>query len=89
MKEEQDGSSPGQFQNVIRVYRAKELLASTGLGVSEIAEQTGFERINFIRVSSKKMTALQQLTAQRKKGLNDNRYFAIHDVLNSVPQKQR
>ncbi len=44
---QQTGVSPAQFQNSIRMNRAKDLLASTDLSISEIALQCGFENVYY------------------------------------------
>lgn len=44
---QQTGVSLAQFQNSIRMNRAKDLLASTELSVSEIAVQCGFETVYY------------------------------------------
>jgi AraC-like DNA-binding protein len=44
---QQTGVSPAQFQNSIRMNRAKDLLSSTELSVSEIAAQCGFETVYY------------------------------------------
>ena len=43
----QTGATPVQFQNEIRINRARELLESTDLSVSEISAQTGFETVYY------------------------------------------
>ena len=66
---EQTGSSPAQFQNVIRVNRAQDLLVSTDLSVSEIAEQTGFESIYyFSRFFTKKIGSSPTAYRSKTKG---------------------
>jgi AraC-like DNA-binding protein len=53
---QQTGVAPAQFQNTIRINRARDLLASTELSVSEIAERTGFNTVfYFSRIFTKKM----------------------------------
>ncbi len=54
----QTGISPVQFQNSIRINRAQDLLSSTDLSVSEIAQLTGFESIYYFSRLFKKKTAL-------------------------------
>ncbi len=44
---QQTGVSPAQFQNTIRINRARDLLSATDLSVSEIAVQTGFDTIYY------------------------------------------
>jgi AraC-like DNA-binding protein len=52
---QQTGVSPSQFQNTIRINRARDLLGSTDLSVSEVARQTGFDTVYyFSRVFTKK-----------------------------------
>ena len=53
---QQTGVSPAHFQNTIRINRACDLLATTELSVSEIAEQTGFESVYYFSRSFKKKT---------------------------------
>jgi len=38
---------PGQYQNMIRLNKAKELLCTTSLSIGEIADQLGFESIYY------------------------------------------
>jgi AraC-like DNA-binding protein len=42
------GESPNQYQLNLRLEKAKELLTSTSLSVSEIAYQTGFESVFYL-----------------------------------------
>lgn len=55
---QQTGVSPARFQNAIRLNRARDLLASTELTVSEIALQTGFETVFYFSRAFKKKTGL-------------------------------
>jgi AraC-like DNA-binding protein len=50
------GQSPNQYQLNLRLDKAKELLANTGLSISEIAYQTGFESVSYLsRIFKKKI----------------------------------
>ena len=52
----QTGVSPAQFQSTIRINRARDLLSSTDLTVTEIAAQAGFETVYyFSRAFTKKI----------------------------------
>ena len=53
---QQTGASPAHFQNTIRLNRARDLLATTELSVSEIADQTGFESVYYFSRLFKKKT---------------------------------
>lgn len=55
---QQTGAAPAQFQSAIRLNRARDLLASTELTVSEIASQTGFETVFYFSRAFKKKTGL-------------------------------
>ena len=55
---QQTGVSPAQFQNTIRINRARELLSSTDLSISEIAVQTGFDTIYYFSRHFTKKTGL-------------------------------
>jgi AraC-like DNA-binding protein len=54
----QTGVAPAQYQNTIRINRARDLLAATGLTVSEIATQTGFDTVFYFSRAFKKKTGL-------------------------------
>jgi len=54
----QTGLAPAQYQGEIRMNRARDLLVSTGLSVSEIAEQTGFATVFYFSRAFKKKTGL-------------------------------
>jgi AraC-like DNA-binding protein len=50
------GLSPNQYMLNLRLDKAKELLANTGLSISEIAYQTGFESVSYLsKMFSKKV----------------------------------
>lgn len=50
------GQSPNQYQLNLRLDKAKELLVNTGLSISEIAYQTGFESVSYLsRIFKKKI----------------------------------
>jgi len=53
---QQTGVSPAQFQSAIRLNRARDLLASTDLPITEVATQTGFETIFYFSEFFKKKT---------------------------------
>lgn len=53
---QQIGVSPAQFQNAIRLNRARDLLTSTDLPITEIATQIGFESIFYFSEFFKKKT---------------------------------
>jgi AraC-like DNA-binding protein len=53
---QQTGVSPAQFQSAIRLNRARDLLASTDLPISEVATQTGFDSIFYFSQVFKKKT---------------------------------
>ena len=53
---QQTGVAPARFQNTIRLNRARHLLASTELSVSEIADQTGFDTVFYFSRAFKKKT---------------------------------
>jgi AraC-like DNA-binding protein len=48
------GESPNQYQLNLRLNKAKELLTSTSLSISEIAFQTGFESVSYLSKIFKK-----------------------------------
>ena len=53
---QQTGVSPAQFQNAIRLNRARDLLMSTDLPITDIAAQTGFDTIYYFSEFFKKKT---------------------------------
>jgi AraC-like DNA-binding protein len=53
---QQTGVAPAQFQNTVRINRARDLLASTELSVSEIAELSGFDTVFYFSRAFKKTT---------------------------------
>lgn len=55
---QQTGVAPAQFQNTIRINRARDLLSSTEFSVTEIAEQTGFDTVFYFSRVFKKKTGL-------------------------------
>lgn len=55
---QQTGLAPAQFQFEVRFNRARDLLATTGLSISEIAEQTGFASVFYFSRAFKKRTSL-------------------------------
>jgi AraC-like DNA-binding protein len=55
---QQTGVAPAQFQNTVRLNRARDLLASTELTVSEIANQTGFDTVFYFSRAFKKKTGV-------------------------------
>lgn len=54
----QTGAAPAQFQSAIRLNRARDLLATTELSVSEIAAQAGFDTVFYFSRAFKKKTGL-------------------------------
>lgn len=44
---EQTGLSPAQFQQLIRLNQARDLLASTTLSISEVAARCGYETVSY------------------------------------------
>ena len=55
---QETGLAPAQFQCEIRLNRARDLLVSTSLSVSEIADQTGFSSVFYFSRAFKKRTGL-------------------------------
>lgn len=55
---QQTGLAPAQFQSEIRLNRACDLLASTELSVSEIADLTGFDTVFYFSRAFKKKTGV-------------------------------
>jgi len=53
---QQTGLAPSQFQNTIRINCACDLLATSELSVSEIAQQAGFETVYYFSRMFKKKT---------------------------------
>lgn len=63
---QQTGTAPAQFQSEIRLNRARDLLASTDLTVSEIAAQTGYETVFYFSRFFKLKTGLTPNAYRRR-----------------------
>ncbi|MES2376660.1 MAG: AraC family transcriptional regulator [Bacteroidota bacterium] len=61
------GESPNQYHLNLRVNRAKDLLMTTALNISEIADQTGFESVHYFSKLFKKKNGVSP-NAFRKQG---------------------
>jgi AraC-like DNA-binding protein len=60
------GESPNQYKLNLRLNKAKELLTSTNLSISEIAFQTGFESVSYLsKIFKKKNSISPKLYRQR------------------------
>jgi AraC-like DNA-binding protein len=68
----QTGVSPVQFQNEIRINRARDLLLNTTLSVSEVAAQTGFETVYYFCRVFKQKTGVTPKAYRRQMGLGEN-----------------
>ena len=55
---QQTGVAPAQFQSAVRLNRARDLLSSTDLTVTEIAAQTGFDTVYYFSRAFKKKSGL-------------------------------
>ena len=66
---QQTGVSPAHFQHTIRINRARDLLSSTDLPVTEIAVQTGFATVyDFSRAFTKKTGQTPSAYRSRSRG---------------------
>jgi AraC-like DNA-binding protein len=60
------GESPNQYKLNLKLNKAKELLTSTNLSISEIAFQTGFESVSYLsKIFKKKNNISPKLYRQR------------------------